>query len=77
MSTLPHNSPDVTAEARAAMVAPIRCDFSALIQHFVATADALGAPRPSRAAVAWPFLLIDRCALMDPIEFICRRTIEV
>lgn len=47
MSTLPHDSPDVAAEAQAAMVAPVRCDFNAPIQHFATITDALGTPRPS------------------------------
>ena len=47
MSTLPHNASDaVNAEARTAVTHLSGGDLEAAVQHFITTADALGAPRP-------------------------------
>ena len=48
MSTLPHNAPDAGTADRPATVSPPATarELDAVIRHFEATADGLGAPRP-------------------------------
>jgi hypothetical protein len=48
MSTQPHNAPDAAHVDQSATVLPVAGpDLDAAVRHFVATADAFGAPRPS------------------------------
>ena len=48
MSTLPHNAPDTAHTDQQGAVVPIAApDLDAAVRHFVATADALAAPRPT------------------------------
>jgi len=48
MSTVPHHAAGAAnAEVPPAMTAPGGRDFKAAIEHFITTADALGAPRPA------------------------------
>lgn len=48
MSTVPHHAAGAAnAEVPLSMTAPGGRDFQAAIDHFVTTADALGAPRPA------------------------------
>lgn len=53
MSTLPHNASDSSRIDRAADVPlPISLDLNAVVRHFTATADGLGASRPGSAELA-------------------------